>query len=82
MAFIMVKDTANGAGGLGSIPKPVKSDAVSPPLRRFCGAVLSRRFAAEMSPAISYTLRRNTARIIDLIKFFAMIRLLNSGKKL
>ena len=48
-----------------SIPGPVKSDTVSPPLRRFFGAVLSRRFAAAMDPAARYTLRRNTASIMN-----------------
>ena len=49
------------------IPRPVKSDAVLPtlpPLRRFFGAELAGREAAEM--ATRYTLRRNTRSIIDL----------------
>ena len=38
----------------------------SPPLRRFFGAVLPRRQAAEMGPATRYTLRRNTASIMKI----------------
>ena len=38
----MVVDFAIGAGGLGLIPGPVKSDTVSPALRCFFGAVLPR----------------------------------------
>ena len=48
----------------GSIPEPVQSNSVSyssPLLRRFFGAVLPRRLAAEMDPSTRYTLRRNTA---------------------
>ena len=42
----------------------------SPPLRCFFGAVLSRRYAAEMDPASRYTLWCNTASIMkELILF-------------
>ena len=38
----------------------------SPPLRRFFGAVLPRRSAAEMSSATRYTLRGSTASVIKI----------------
>ena len=51
---------------MGSIPGPVKSDTVSPTLRRFFEAVLPRPLAAETDPATRYTLRRNAASIIKI----------------
>ena len=46
----------------------------SPPLRRFFGAVLPRRCAAEMDPATRYMLRYNTASIMRI--FLHVIELL------
>ena len=39
---VVIEDIAVGAGGFGTHPRPVKSDAVSP-LRLLFGAVLFRR---------------------------------------
>ena len=68
---VAFEDTANGAGGHGSdsriglIAHSVANG--SPPLRRFFGAVISRRSAAEMNPAARYSLRRNNARIVSSV---------------
>ena len=51
----------------GSNPGPVKSDALSPPLRRFVGAVLPKRLPADMCPATRYTLRRNATSLMTIL---------------
>ena len=51
---------------LSSISRPVKLDALSPPLHRFFEAELPRCAAVEMDPAAHYTLRRDTASIMKI----------------
>ena len=53
-----------GAGSLGFDSQANQISKVSPPLRRFFGAVEPRRKVAEMGPATRYTLRRNTASMM------------------
>ena len=66
----------NGVSGVRfpacKIGRSVAND--SPPLRRFFGAVLPRRCAAEMDPATRYTLRCNIASIIEIF-FFSLMKI-------
>ena len=63
----MVKNTAIGPGspGINFRARRVVTDG-SPPLRCFFGAVLLRCQAAEIDPAISYKLKRNTASVLKI----------------
>ena len=55
---------AIGARGFGLGSRAGQIGTVLPPLRRFFGAVLPKRYiAAEMGPATRYMLRRNTASV-------------------
>ena len=60
----------------GSIPGPVKLDTV----RRFFGAVLPRRKAAEMEPTTGFTLRRNTASIMKVCLFLFYFLVCNKDR--
>ena len=54
----------------GSIPRPVKSETVWPPLRRFSGALSSRRQAAKMNPATRHSFRRDAASVMKIGFFY------------
>ena len=74
-AGVAVEGIAIGAGGLGSLPRPVRSVAVTPTSRHRCDvslirAVLPRRWVVEMGPAIRYTLWRYTASTMKSWLFF------------
>ena len=69
----LVKHIAISAGGLDLFVGPVH-DVANPSLRRFLGAVLSRRQVAEMDPATRYTLRRNIASTKKIWFFFHEIQ--------
>ena len=61
----VVQDMTNGAGAVGLIPGPVKSDTMLPPARQRCDVsselCCPDTVDAEMGPAVRYALRRNTA---------------------
>ena len=60
---------AIGAGDLGFNSRAGQIDSVandSPPLRRLFGAVLSRRYAAEMTPLLVCKRRRSIVSIIKI----------------
>ena len=64
----VIRDVDVGAGGFGSIPRPVKSDTVSSPARHRCD-VLSELYCSGAKPqrrVTRSTLRRNTASIMKI----------------
>ena len=66
----VVKHITIGAGGLGSILKPVKSDTVSPTARQRCAVASQLCCPGAMSrsgtPPLVYTLQRNLASIMKI----------------
>ena len=64
------KHIAMGAGSLDFDSRAVQIGYSvangSPPLRCFFGAVLRRRYTAEMGPAIGFALRCNHASVIKI----------------
>ena len=65
----MAKHNAIGAGGLCSIPGPVKSDNVANGSRPLHVSVLPSGYATEMGPATRYTLCRSTTSIMKIDSF-------------
>ena len=62
----MVEHIAIGTDGLGFDFWACKLDTMSPTLRRFFEAVLSRRLAAEMAASSRHALGRNTASVMKI----------------